>query len=278
MVKIKLVPILIFVIAIGIAFFVALATYNRLQKKSVVETKPAETLSVAVAKSDLSWGTSINKSMIKMVPYLKESLPSGYFSNHLTLEGRTLIYPVKMNEPIFESKLAPTSVTTGGIAAVLTPEKRAMSVKVDKVIGISGFIHSGNRVDVLVTTKQGETGSSKVSITKTVLENILVLAAGPEIESDSNQQKSKGVDVITLEVTPEEAEKLALATSEGKIQLALRNFVDTKDVITRGSTISTLLSSYRGRDLSKVTSTPLVTSESFSVTLIKGSIVNKLTF
>lgn len=284
----KLVSILVMVIAIGIAFVAALLAYNKFKNKpvAIAEKGPVDTLSVAVAKTDLPWGTSIDKSMIKMMPYLKESLPSGYFPNPLALEGRTLIYPVKINEPIFESKLAPTS----GMAALLSRKKRAMSVKVDKVIGISGFIYPGNRVDVLVTTKHKRGDSSPLSISKTVLENILVLANGPEMANDDKQQKSKqqeskkGVDVITLEVTPEEGEKLALATNTGTIQLALRNFADTEDVITPGSTIKTLLasySSYRESDRSEateVTSKSEIRQEMYTVTVIKGTNVKEVIF
>ena len=284
MAKIKLVPILIILIGISIAFAAALLAYKKFQDKPIttVEEKSVDILPVAVAKMDLPWGTFIDKSMIKnmikMVPYLKESLPSGYFSDRLALEGRTLIYPVKINEPIFESKLAPTSVTSGGIAAVLSLKKRAMSVKVNKVIGISGFIHPGNRVDVLVTTKQKRGESSSLSITKTVLENILVLAIGVEMGNDDKQKKSKGVDVITLEVTPEEGEKLALATNSGTIQLALRNFADTEDVMTPGSTVKTLLASYSESDRPEATSKPGIKQEMYTVTVIKGTNVNEVMF
>ena len=287
MVKIKLVPILVMVIATGTALAAALLTYNKLQNKpvTIVEEGSVDTLPVAVAKTDLSWGTSIDKSMIKMIPYLKESLPSGYFSDHLALEGRILIYPIKINEPIFESRLAPTSVTSGGVAAMLSPKKRAMSVKVDKVSGISGFIYPGNRVDVLVTTKHKRGDTSSLSVTKTVLENILVLATGPEMGNDDKQKKSKkAVDVITLEVTPEEGEKLALSTNKGTIQLALRNFTDTEDVFTQGSTIKTLLASYRENDQSKVSkvteiiSKPETRQELYTVTVIKGTNVNEVMF
>jgi pilus assembly protein CpaB len=286
MAKIKLVPILVILIGISIAFAVALLAYNKFQNKPIttVEERSVDILPVAVAKMDLPWGTFIDKSMIKnmvkMVPYLKESLPSGYFSDRLALEGRTLIYPVKINEPIFESKLAPTSATSGGIAAVLSLKKRAMSVKVNKVIGISGFISPGNRVDVLVTTKQTRENSPALSITKTVLENILVLATGPEMGNvdKDKQAKSKGVDVITLEVTPEEGEKLALATNSGTIQLALRNFADTEDVMTPGSTIKTLLASYRESDRSKATSKPGIKQEMYTVTVIKGINVKEVMF
>jgi pilus assembly protein CpaB len=176
-----------------------------------------------------------------VVPFLKASLPDGYFSDPASLAGRVLTSPVKANEPIFETKLAPTSVKTGGIAAVITPKKRAVAIRVDKTIGVSGFIHPGNRVDILVTLS---TGKTPIALTKTILENILVLAAGPETETKGKEEKPSNVDVITIEVTPEEAEKVALAASEGRLQLALRNFSDTEDVITKGTTIPTLLASY----------------------------------
>ena len=286
MAKIRLVPILIIIIAISIAFAAALFAYNKFQNKPIttVEEKTVDILPVAVAKMDLPWGTFIDKSMIKymikMVPSdLKESLPR-YFSDHLALEGRTLIYPVKTSEPIFESSLAPTSVTSGGIAAVLSLKKRAMSVKVNKVIGISGFISPGNRVDVLVTTKQTRENSPALSVTKTVLENILVLATGPEMGNvdKDKQAKSKGVDVITLEVTPEEGEKLALATNSGTIQLALRNFADTEDVMTPGSTVKTLLASYSESDRPEATSKPGIKQEMYTVTVIKGINVKEVMF
>jgi pilus assembly protein CpaB len=217
--------------------------YNWLQRKSKAEIPEMQTQSVAVAAVNLSWGTILTKDMIKVTPFLKTSLPEGYFSDPASLVGRVLTSPVKANEPIFETKLAPTSVKTGGVAAVVSPKKRAIAVKVDKVIGVSGFIHPNNRVDVLVTLT---TGKTPTSITKTVLENILVLAAGPEFEAKAKEEKPSPVDVVTLEVTPEEAEKLALAATEGKILLVLRNFSDTEDVMTKGMTIPVLLASYSG--------------------------------
>jgi len=234
-------------ILLGTAVIVALVTsvliYNWLQRKSKAEIPEMKTQSVAVAAADLSWGTVLTKDMVKVTPFLKTSLPDGYFSDPASLPGRVLTSPVKANEPIFETKLAPTSVKTGGVAAVVSPKKRAIAVKVDKVIGVSGFIHPNNRVDVLVTLT---TGKTPTSITKTVLENILVLAAGPEFEAKGKEEKPSPVDVVTLEVTPEEAEKLALAATEGKILLTLRNFSDSEDVMTKGMTIPVLLASYSG--------------------------------
>lgn len=233
-------------LVLGMAIIVALGTsvltYNWVQKRTK-EKKTAylETESVAVALVDLPWGTVITRDMIKVHPFLKESLPEGYFSNPASLLGRVLVFPVKANEPIFESRLAPLDVKTGGVAAVIGSKKRAVAVKVDKVIGVSGFIHPGNRVDVLVTITTGKTSAP---VTKTVLQNILVLAVGPEMEKKDEGEKPANVEVITLEVAPEEAEKLALAATEGRVQLALRNFNDTEDVLTKGITIPALLASY----------------------------------
>lgn len=272
MAKIKIVPIvLVAVVAIGIAFAAALAVYSKFKKeKTIVKPAYVDTLPIAVAGMDVPWGTVIEKSMVKMVTYLKEGLPSGCFSDLHALEGRTLIYPVKGGEPIFESRLAPTSVTIGGVAAVITPKKRAMSVRVNSVIGISGFINPNHRVDVLVTMEQ-KTGGS---ITKVVLENILVLAVGTSFAKNNKKAKYKKseVSVITLEVTPEEGEQLALATKNGTIQLALRNFADTEEVITPGSTSDTLLASYSPGYV------PKATSSSRNVTVIKGTSVSKVAF
>jgi pilus assembly protein CpaB len=234
------------VMLLGLAIIVALITslliYGYLQRKGRAEERVIETQPVVVAAVDLSWGTALTNEMLKKVDFLKGSLMGGFFSDSSSLVGRVLIYPVKANEPIFESRLAPMDVKVGGVAAVITPQKRAVAVKVDKVIGVSGYVHPGNRVDVLITLGAGKTYAP---VTKTILENVLVLAVGPETkEKKGFEEKSSPTDVITLEVTPEEAEKLALAATEGRLQLALRNFSDTGNVVTQGTTLSTLLGSY----------------------------------
>jgi pilus assembly protein CpaB len=189
---------------------------------------------VVVAAADLSWGKVLDASQVKTAPFLKSSMPQGSFSQPSEVAGRTLLYPVKAGEPLFETQLAPTSVKVGGVSALISPNKRAMAVKVDKVIGVSGFINPGNHVDVLVTIE---------NLTKTVLENILVLTVGQQMERTGTQEKPVPVDVITMELTSVEAEKLALAASNGKIMLALRNPTDTNSVVTRGVTVPVLLSS-----------------------------------
>lgn len=233
--------IILIVSTIVIALLTSIMSYSWLQKKAGVKQASLDTQMAAVAASEIPWGTVLRKEMIKKGPFLKGSLPPGYFTEPSSLEGRVLISPVKANEVILESRLAPSSITTGGVAAVIDPKKRAMAVKVDKVIGVSGFIHPNDHVDVLVTLTK--TGRENNPITKIVLQNILVLAAGTEMEKGKNEKPST-VDVITLEVTPEEAEKLALSATEGKLQLALRNPANAEDVITKGTTVPVLLASY----------------------------------
>lgn len=233
-------------IPFGMAIIIALITsvliYSYLQKKTKVQEVTTEIQPVAVAAGDLPWGTMLRIEMIRKVDFLKRSLPGDCFSEPSSLVGRVLIYPVKANEPIFESRLAPTNVKTGGLAALISQKKRAVAVKVDKVIGVSGFLQPGSRVDVLITLT---TGKAYQPVTKTILENLLVLTAGSETkEKKGFEERASTGEVITLEVTPEEAEKLAMASAEGKIQLALRNFNDTENVFTPGTTLPALLGSY----------------------------------
>ncbi len=234
-------PMLLLAGAVVVALITSIMAYSWMKKESAAKEANLQTQPVAVAAVDLPWGTALNKDMLRTTPFLKGSLPAGeYFSDAASLDGRVLVMPVKANEPILKSRLAPDSVSGGGVAAVVDPAKRAMAVKVDKIIGVSGFIHPGNRVDVLVSLQKN--GREDKPITKIVLQNIPVLATGSELEPKGKNEKPVQVDVITLELMPEEAEKLALATTEGKIQLALRNFNSSEDVVTRGATIPTLLS------------------------------------
>jgi len=228
--------------AIFLALIVTLLAYNWIQKTAMAKVKPQEMQKVVVAAYDVPWSTVLTRDMVRTATFLKDSLPNGYYLDPSHVIGRTLIQPIRVNEPITEARLAPTSVKTGGVAAVVTMKKRAMSVKVDKVVGVSGYVHPGNRVDVLVTLNE-QRGDVTSPVTKIVLENILVLASGPQFNEPKKGEKSSDVDVITLEVTPEEGEKLALASTEGKIQLALRNFSDNESVATTGAKIPNLLGS-----------------------------------
>ncbi len=272
-------PLLLFGCAVAIALVVTVMTYGWLKQSLGSQAQARETQPVVVAAVDIPWGTSITAGMLKTTPFLKESLAPGYYADPAHVVGRTNVQPVKTGEPIFESKLAPNTVAAGGVAALVTPKKRAMAVKVDKVVGVSGFIHPGNRVDVLVTISKAERANHPE--TKIVLENILVLATGSDLEKSNKQEKPSQVDVITLEVTPEEGEKLALAATEGKLQLALRNFADTGSVDTKGTTIPGLFSKAAAspeKPAKQSTARKSAPSPSYTVETIKGSKVTETNF
>ena len=230
-------------VSLVIAFVGSYFIYMWIQKQQapqqVVQVQ-AEAVPVVVAVSDLPWGTQLKPEMLTTKPFLKQSLPAGYFSGPNEINDRIVVAPFKANDPVTEHKLAPVSIKTGGVSAVLEQGKRAIAVKGDKVIGIAGFINPGNKVDVLVTVKDPQKNEEK---TKTILENIMVLATGTQIQKNEKGEPSP-VDVYTLAVTPEEAEILSLAANEGKLQLALRSVTDTETVLTSGVNILKMLASY----------------------------------
>jgi len=279
-------------ILLGITLLVALGTsilaYSWMHGLAEGRDKGKESLSIAVAAADLPWGTPLTSAHLKKADYLRESLPAGYFLDAKQVEGRVLISNIKANEPVLDSKLAPTGITGGGVAAVISPRKRAMAVKVDKVRGVSGFIHPGNRVDVLVCMSRVN-GNSFNPVTKTVLQNILVLAVGTETDNKDNKGKPSQVDVITLELSPEEGEVLALAAAEGKqLQLALRNYSDTEEVNTKGVNVPGMLSGYvdsepaqkrTGQGVKRGTTPKYVqVVRSYKVEVIRGNSMNEIRF
>ncbi len=277
-------PVIFLGAAIIVAFITSYLIYNYLQKTGAPKEAALETQPVAVAIVNLPWGTAIRKEMIKVEPYLKKSLPNGYVSDASSLNGRVVISPIAANEPILQSRLAPVDLKSGGVAAVVKPKNRAVAVRVDKVIGVSGFIYPGNRVDVLVTIEGGK--GIPDAITKIVLENILVLAAGSDVQRTGKEAQASPVDVITLEVTPEEAEKLAHASTQGKLQLALRNFQDTEDVLTKGAKTPALLASYsgagepskQGKKVSTARTPARIKPAAFTVEVVRGGQSSKVNF
>src|SRR5215475_11034765 len=218
---------------IGLLFAVVVAlglsTYVYKQFKQVSSTKPAATGHIVVAASALQIGTRVEASNLRLINWPTDEPIAGMFTRIEDCANRALITPVAPNEPILDSKLAPKE-SGAGLPAVIPEGMRALSVAVNDVVGVAGFVTPGTMVDVLVTGKANTSGNnSEQSITRMILENVRVLAAGQKIEQD-REGKPATVPVITLLVTPEDAAKLAMASTEGKIQLALRNTVDSKRV------------------------------------------------
>jgi pilus assembly protein CpaB len=204
----------------------------------------SKNVQVVVSNADLIWGTKLTPEMMQLQELPPGVLPEGHFTNLEAIKDRVLLSDIKRNEVLLESKLAPLGTTTGGVAAVTDPNKRAMSVKVDDVIGVAGFIKPADRVDVMVTIDTVQ-GKPEHAVAKTILENVKVLAAGTQMERKGKDEEAKQVQVITLEVDAEEAEKLALASTQGRLRLALRNPLNSERVLTKGANVGALLSSFR---------------------------------
>lgn len=243
---------------LGIAMIIALVTtvmvYRWLQGQRMIEVDAPEVVmegvSVAVASADIPWGTPLGEKAVRVMMYPEEGVPVGHFKDTASLNGRVVLTNLKKNEPILESKLAPIDVKTGGVSAVMDPNKRAMAVKVNEVVGLPGFVQPGDRVDVMATfedprAKKKDNGGAKEEVTKVVLENTLVLAIDTQMERSAGEEKPTPVKVITLEVSLEEAERLAMAENGGKLRLALRSPLNPEVKKTKGADFKDLMRSHQ---------------------------------
>jgi len=188
---------------------------------------------VAVAKVAIPLGTKIIPEQVMMVQFPAESTPDGAFDSVEKLVGRVAVMNIAPREPLTEARLAPEG-TAAGLSAIIPEGYRAMTVKVDDVVGISGFVMPGTLVDVVVVIDPAEHAGMQDPISKIVLQNIKVLANGQNIDKPQSEREANSVKAVTLLVTPEQAEKLALAASEGKLQLVMRNSIDQGDEQTQG--------------------------------------------
>ena len=195
---------------------------------------------IAVATMDIQLGTRLSPQVIQMVEWPASSVPAGAFADEKALADRVVKMTVSRGEPILENKLAPVG-SRGGLSSVVEEGKRAITVRVNDVVGVAGFALPGNYVDIMVNTQEeGSKNNDKDrAISKIVLEHILVLAVAQEAGRD--ETKPKVVNAVTLEVTPEQAEKLDLARSVGTLSLVLRNQTDLDPARTVGVTKDVLL-------------------------------------
>ena len=202
---------------------------------STVQTSETE---VVVAARDLSLGTVLTAEDVKLVGWPGSLLPEGYSSSVEEVLGRGVITNVVLNEPLISSKIA-VKEAGGGLPIVIPEGMRGVSVRVDDVISIAGFVLPGNRVDVMVTLDQSDN-----PVTKLILQSIPVLTSGQVIERAANGEPIQ-VTVITMLVTPDQAEELVLAATRGRIQLALRNTLDIDSVTTGGARLNSLVPAAR---------------------------------
>jgi pilus assembly protein CpaB len=193
--------------------------YLYLKGMPVAEATAPETVPVVVATDDMTFGTTLKSEHLKVVPFPKEAVPPGSYSSVDSVLAQTTKVFLGQGEPVLKSKL---SAIGGGLSVRVSPAMRAMSLNVNDVTGVSGFVLPGDRVDVIVTVDN--VAGSNVAVSKTILQDAEVLAAGVKTENKNNQHIT--VQTVTILVEPDGAEKLALGVAQGKVHLALRNPVD----------------------------------------------------
>lgn len=232
----------------SIVFYVAVlvaagATYGvyvllqRARQSSRVATAP-----VVVALQDMPEGTTIERTAVTANPWPVPTIPAGAFSSPDSVVGRVTRVSVFKGEPIVPGRLAPVG-TGPGLEVKIAPGKRAMAIRINDVAGISGFIQPNSRVDVMVTMAS-EMKGQKQEVAKLFMENMRVLSVGHEVQRDANG-KPINATTATLEVTPQQAEQLAVAASQGSLQLVLRGYGDPDSIDTKGATSHDVLSQLR---------------------------------
>jgi pilus assembly protein CpaB len=208
-------------VALILGAFVSFVVYRSLQSRTTSKAPPGE--EVVVAAEDLQVGTKIEDKDIRLVRFPSADLPAGCYHLRTKVVGRGVVLPISRGEFILTNKLAGENAGSG-LQSLIPPGMRAISVRVNDTTSVSGFVLPGTRVDVLLT---GNPQGSNEQQTTTVLENVAVIATGTRLERNSAGE-AQSAPVVTLLLSPDDAQRLTLATSQGHIQLALRNPLDTK--------------------------------------------------
>jgi pilus assembly protein CpaB len=207
-------------LALALGALVSLFVYKNLQGRGPSTNEPGA--DVIVALDDVQVGARIEEHDIRIARFPATGLPAGAYSRKSQVLGRGVIIPISRGEFILPSKLAPENAGSG-LPSLIPPGMRAVSVRVNEVVSVAGFVGPGTRVDVLLT---GTPNGGSEPQTTTVLQNVAVIASGHTLERNASGE-AQSTPVITLLASPEDAERLTLASSEGKIQLSLRNPLDT---------------------------------------------------
>jgi len=273
-------PFLMLGAALLFALFAARMAYRWTQSQSAgtaAQVQEVPRQEVAVAAADIPRGTTITAEMVRTARIPSDLLPAGTVAaaDAPSLVGRVAVVDVLLNEPLLQAKLASLDASRG-VAALLDPGKRAMAVRVDDEVGVAGFVKATDHVDVFVTlVTEGAGNQASGPVTKLILADTPVLAIGSELVRSGRDEVAIPVQVITLEVTPAEAEKLAYAATLGKFRLALRSPLTKEVALTPGATADSLLGSYQGREVAKPgTKAP----PSAAVQLIRGKEVSRVQF
>jgi pilus assembly protein CpaB len=225
----------------------ALLAMRYLRQQNATVLAPAKTGDLVVAARPLALGTVLVDADVKTIEWSGNALPVGFATNKVDVVGRGVMSPLQENEPILDGKLAPKGAG-GGLPVIIDLGKRALTMRVNDVSGVAGFVTPNTRVDVLFTIDD-KVNTTEPS-TRIIMQDVRALAAGQQIQPDKDG-KPVSVGVVTFLVTPEQAETLTLASQQGSIQLALRNMLDTTRVKTFGTRTSALLGGAIGRPLAR---------------------------
>ena len=268
----KLLTILLisFVIAGGCAFLV-----YRIVGARIASSKPVLTTKVVAAASDIKLGTVLTATDLTTSD-IQGTVPKGAILKPESVIGRGVISDIYQGEPILESRLAPQG-SGGGLASTIPAGMRAMAVRVDQVVGVAGFVTPGLRVDVLASGVPPGAEGNQGTETKTILQNIQVLSAGTDIQKDA-EGKPQQVQVVNLLVTPEQAQTLSLASTELRIQLVLRNPLDTKVAQVQGTAMGQMFGEQGGPAKVGVRRAPKAAPKVFTIQVFNGSTVSEEKF
>lgn len=217
---------LLLAVVLGVGAAVMAQRWLETQRVPEAASVRPSTQPVSVVRADTTVGAVLNPQELTTVDWPIEFVPQGAFSAPEQLQGRVLRRPLAAGEPVLESALLPEG-SQGGLVSVIDPTRRAVSVKVDPVIGVAGFVKPGAQVDVVATIKR-----DREPYTKAILQDVKVLAIDQKLEEVPGGDPQL-VNVVTLEVSTVQAEKLTFAAHEGKLQLALRNPTDREVLETR---------------------------------------------
>ena len=229
----------VLVVALVAAAGASYAAYLAMERVSAGRARPT-TVPVVVAAREVPVGTLLTKDHLTVIAWPATSKVQGAVGRLEDALDRGTILALAVNEPVTEAKLAPKGAGAG-LSTTIAPGMRAISIKVNEVVGVAGFVVPGSRVDVLITIDP--VNEQKNSMTRVVVSNVQVLTAGSRIDQETAQKDGKPISasVVTLLVSPEDAERIALAQNEGKITLTLRNPLDTEPTPTPGAHVASLL-------------------------------------
>ena len=239
---------LVFYVAVLVAAGATYGVYKALEANKA--SSRVVTVPVVVAAQDIPEGHIIDRIALTTGQWPVQTIPAGAFSSVDSVSGRVTRVTVFQGEPLVPGRLAPAG-TTGGLEVKISPGKRAMSVKINDVAGISGLIQPNSRVDVLVNIRD-DRNEKEQQVAKLFMENMRVLSVGQQV-TRGDDGKPINATTATLEVTPDEAERLAIAMGQGSIALVLRGYGDPDSIKTKGATSADVLSQLREGQLVDVT-------------------------